>query len=144
MTKFNNSPSSTDELREKLALPAGSYPARVVYCEEKEGNTGPYWLTTWRIVGGDHDAKEAVDFIGFGSDPRDELGRRQTFESVGIKLADGANDLDPNVMLDKTAVIETYNKERNGELQAKVRGVFPLKGDLPATTGKTDSEQIPF
>ena len=97
------------------------------------------WKLRWQVEGGEHDGRLLFDNLIFS--PKAMSRCKLICSSCGLDVS-GVVDLDPPMLLDKRALISTYQEEYEDDKgQSKVQNRIPFDG-YGCVPG--ESETTPF
>jgi len=120
---FNN----VSEIADFAPIPDGEYVCSLVDIETDLTRAGDeMWKLRWEVDGGEHDGRLLFDNLVFNAKamPRVKL----VCSSCGLDVT-GEVDLNPDMLLNKRAMVMTYQEEYEDDRgQAKVANRIPFDG----------------
>ena len=132
--------SNISDIADFSPVPEGQYLCRLVDLETDLTRSGDeMWKLRWQVEGGEHDGRLLFDNLVFTLRAMSRV--KLICASVGLDVS-GQLDLDPAMLLDKRALVETYQEEYEDDKgQSKVRNCIPFDGydKVPG-----DEETTPF
>ena len=133
--------TNVGEVADFAPIPDGEYLVRIVDIETDATKAGDeMWKLRLMVDGGEHDGRLLFDNLVFSAKAMSRV--KLICASFGLDVS-GALDLDPPMLLEKRALVTTYQEEYNDDKtgQAKVANRIPFDG---YGCGPGESSDTPF
>ncbi|MCP4573815.1 MAG: DUF669 domain-containing protein [bacterium] len=116
-----------NDVDEYSPIPDGEHVVRVVDIESDTTRAGDeMWKLRLQVDGGEHDGRLIFDNLVFSTKAMSRV--KLICSSFGLDVS-GAVDLDPTMLLEKRALVTTYQEEYEDDRgQAKVANRIPFDG----------------
>ena len=118
---------NVSEIADFAPIPDGEYLCRLADIETDRTRSGDeMWKLRWQVEGGEHDGRLLFDNMVFSAKAMSRV--KLICSSCGLDVS-GEIDLDPPMLLDKRALISTYQEEYEDDKgQSKVQNRIPFDG----------------
>ena len=119
--------STVSDIADFAPIPDGQYLCRLVDVEPDLTRSGDeMWKLRWQVEGGEHDGRLLFDNLVFT--PK-AMSRVKLICACCALDVSGQMDLDPAMLLDKRALVDTYQDDYEDDKgQMKVRNSIPYGG----------------